>query len=227
MGSSKGEIVRKLLPLLLVLALIMPATALNKDGLLSIGGRVFYWMPMGDFGNAYTSSVGFGAKVGYGLAENFEFLGEAWYGMAGFNEDFWGDTFDNQGDTNYYLVTFQLGGRLNLSPYSPFDPYIQAGAGYYSWASTTATGNDQGGTDYTYHTASDDKFGINLRAGGEFFTSNEMSVDVGVEWNSIFGVTVPVKDWHNPDDHSEGWDYSTEEQTVNVLSFGIGLNLYF
>jgi hypothetical protein len=54
-----------------------------------------------------------------------------------------------------------------------------------------------------------------------------MSVDVGVEWNSIFGVTVPVKDWHNPDDHSEGWDYSTEEQTVNVLSFGIGLNLYF
>jgi len=216
--------VKKLLPLLLVLALIMPATALNKDGLLSIGGRVFYWLPMGDFANAYTSSVGFGAKVGYGLAENFEFLGEAWYGMAGFNEDFWGDTNLGDEDTTYYLVTFQLGGRLNLSPYSPFDPYVQVGAGYYSWAYTKV--DNEAGT-YTYGDASVDKFGINLRAGGEFFTSNQMSVDVGLEWNSIFGVTVPIKDWHDPDDHSQGWDYDTEDQTVNILTFGIGLNLYF
>ncbi|HDR06858.1 MAG TPA: hypothetical protein ENN88_04410 [Candidatus Coatesbacteria bacterium] len=217
---------KKLLPLLLILALVMPATAINKDGLLSIGGRVFYWLPMDDFANAYTSSVGFGAKVGYGVAENFEILGEAWYGLAGFNEDYWGDTFEGT-ERDYYLVTFQLGGRLNLSPYSPFDPYVQVGAGYYSWAYTEVTENDQGEKQYTYGSAvSDDKFGINLRAGGEFFTSNNMSVDVGLEWNSIFGVNVPVRE-RVPIEDGFYYRYDTEEQTVNILTFGIGLNLYF
>jgi len=214
---------KKLLLIALVLALLTPALAIDKHGLLTIGGRVFYWLPQGDFGNAYTGSMGFGAKVGYGLSSNMEIFGEAWYGMAGFDEDFWGDQFEGDGK-NYYLVTFVAGGRLNLSPYSPFDPYIQVGAGYYNWAYTEV--DDDAGT-YTYGEASDQKFGINVRGGGEFFTSNQMSVDVGVEWNSIFGVTVPIKDWNDPDDHSQGWEWNEENQTVNILAFGIGVNLYF
>ncbi len=213
---------KKLLLIALVLALLTPAMAIDKHGLLSAGARIFYWMPQGDFGNAYTSSLGFGGRVGYGIASNFEIFGEGWYGMAGFNEDYWGDTFES--DTkDYYLVTVAFGGRFNLSPYSPFDPYIQAGAGYYNWAYVDADDN----TTTVGTKLSEDKFGINLRAGFEFFSSNQMSIDVGVGWNSIFGVTVPVKDYHNDDDHTQGWDYGEESQTVNILTFGAGVNLYF
>jgi len=226
--------VKKLLPLLLVLALVMPVSAINKDGLLSAGARIFYWLPQGNFGEAYDSSIGFGAKVGYGVAENLEILGEAWYGLAQFNEHYWGlDHWDYESATPY-LMTFQLGARFNFSPYSQFDPYAQLAGGYYMWAVYKEVGIDEDGDgdvdSYQYQLVTDEdtrKFGINARLGGEFFSSNNMSIDVAVEWNSIFSVTVPQPvDVDGDGFYDEGeWDYV--EETVNVLSFGAGLNFYF
>jgi len=230
MGSSKGETVKKLLPLLLVLALVMPVSAINKDGLLSIGGRIFYWLPQGNFGEAYDSSIGLGVKVGYGLAENIEILGEGWYGLASFNDKYWGQNYEeyNFEDATPYLMTFQLGARLNFSPYSQFDPYAQLAGGYYMWAVYKGEDTNGDGDLDTYTLSTDEstrKFGINARLGGEFFTSNDMGIDVAVEWNSIFGVDVP-EPLYDEDGQFTG-EYGVVNETVNILSFGIGLNLYF
>jgi len=199
-GPSKGEKVKKLLLILLVLALVVPATAINKDGLLSAGARIFYWLPQGNFGEAYDSSIGFGALVGYGIAENFEILGEAWYGMASFNEHYWGlDHWDYE-DATPYLMTFQGGARFNFTPYSQFDPYVQLCGGYYMWATYKEVGIDTDGDgiidEYEYQMVVDDesrKFGINARLGGEFFTTNNMGIDVAVGWNSIFSVNQRIR----------------------------------
>ncbi len=223
---------KKLLLILLVLALVVPATAINKDGLLSAGIRLFYWLPQGNFGEAYDSSIGFGAKVGYGVAENFEILGEAWYGLASFNEHYWGMEYWDYEDATPYLMTFQAGARFNFSPYSQFDPYVQLAGGYYMWATYKEIGLDTDGDgeidDYEYQLVTDEstrKFGINARLGGEFFTSNNMGIDFAVGWNSIFSVNVPQP----TDTDGDGFydDYQTVEETVNILTFGVGLNFYF
>jgi hypothetical protein len=223
--------VKKLLPLLLVLALALPATAINKDGLLSAGANIFYWLPMGNFGEAYEPWVGFGAKVGYGLSESFEVLGQAWYGLADFNDKFWGQNYWDD-EATYFLFTFAAGARYNFSPYSQFDPYIQATGGYYMWATYKEVGldtDDDGIIDTwqneTVVNEDSRRFGINLKAGGEFFTSNNMAVDVGVDWNSVFDVDVPEPNF-DEDGLFDG-TYDIVNETVNILTFGIGLNLYF
>ncbi|MBD3372907.1 MAG: outer membrane beta-barrel protein [Candidatus Coatesbacteria bacterium] len=213
---------KKFLLIALIVALAVPAFAIDKNGLLGLGAKAFYWVPMGDFGNAYDGSFGGGAKVSYGLADQMEAFGEFWYGAASFNEDFWGDNAPEDVDTTYYLTTFQIGARFNFSPYSEFDPYIQAAGGYYTWQYYTVT--DDGGQ---WGDASDDKFGINLRAGAEYFFQPNMSLDIGVDYNSIFNVTVPVKDWIDDSDHSQGWNWLYEEQTVSAITAGLGVNIYF
>jgi len=226
---------KKLLLIALVLALLTPALAIDKHGLLSVGGRIFYWLPQGNFGEAYDSSLGFGAKVGYGISSQLEVVGEAWYGMASFNEHFWGlDYADNNfEDATPYLTQFSAGARYNFSPYSPFDPYVQVAAGYYMWAmykQVWVDENDNGQEDPGEREGrmvtdeSTSKFGINARIGGEFFTSNQMSIDVAVGWNSIFGVTVPVPRDTDSDGFYDTWD--EQDETVHILTFGAGFNLY-
>jgi len=227
---------KKVLLVMLALALTVPAFAIDKHGLLEAGLRLFYWMPQGNFGEAYDASLGFGAKVGYGLSSNMEIVGEAWYGLADFNESYWGlgdggAEYELE-DGDAYLTQFSAGARFNFTPYSQFDPYAQVTAGYYMWAMYKEVGIDEDGdgdVDYTeYRLVEDDstrKFGINVRLGGEFFTTNTMSIDVGVGWNSIFSVNVPEP--VDTDDDGFYDDFDVVEETVNILTFSAGANFYF
>lgn len=213
---------KKFLLIALILALTIPAAAIDRHGLLGIGVKGFYWIPLGDFGNAYNGSFGGGARVSYGIGPQMEIFGEGWYGHATFDEDYWTEyqDYDPQDDPNeYYLTTFQFGARYTLMPYSEFDPYLQAAAGYYTWHfyRETETGGEWG-------SASESKFGINLRAGGEYFIKPNMSLDFGVDWISIFDVEVAKLVM----DHDSGtFRYVEATETVNIVAPGIGLNLYF
>jgi hypothetical protein len=225
---------KKVLLVMLVLALTIPAFAIDKNGLLEAGIRLFYWMPQGNFGEAYDASLGFGAKVGYGVSSNFEIVGEAWYGLADFNENYWGLDYWDYEEATPYLTQFSAGARVNFSPYSQFDPYAQLTAGYYMWAMYKEVGVDTDGDgdvdEYQYQLVEDDstrKFGINARLGGEFFTSKTMSIDVGVGWNSIFSVEVPEPVDVDGDGFYDAGEWNYVEETVNTLTFSAGANFYF
>jgi opacity protein-like surface antigen len=205
---------------------------MDKTGLLSAGTDMFYWLPLGSFCEAYQSSIGFGVKVGYGVAESFEFIGEAWYGLAQFNVQYWDPDNRDCGKTDPYLTTIQLGARFNFSPFSQFVPYAQLSGGYYTWAVYKEVGvdtnNDGVDDEYRNEVSSDEntrRFGINARLGGEFPISNDMAVDAAVRWTSIFSVKFPLK--ADADGGGSDEDSGTFEETVNVLTFGVGLNLYF
>ncbi len=205
---------------------------MDKTGLLSAGAGIFYWLPQGSFGEAYNSSVGFGVNMGYGLAESLEFIGEARYGTAKFDEQYWDLDKRDYVETDPYLTSFLLGIRFTFASNFGFAPYAQVGGGYYMWAVYKEVGvdadNDGFIDEYRYDLIADDstrEFGINARLGGEYLISNNMGLDVAADWNSIFNVVFPRQEDNDGDGLYD--DFGTVEETVNVLTFGVGLNLYF
>jgi opacity protein-like surface antigen len=215
-----------------VLCLCLPAGAKDKTGLLSAGAGIFYWLPQGSFGEAYDSSIGFGVNVGYGLAESLEFIGEARYGLAKLDEQYWGMDRRDYVVTDPYLTSLLLGARFTFPANSWFEPYAQLGGGYYMWAICKEVGvdSDRDGLidEYRYDLIADDstrKFGINARLGGEYPISNDMGLDVAADWNSIFNVDFPRR--VDTDGDGSYDDFGTARETINVLTFGVCLSLYF
>jgi hypothetical protein len=224
---------RNLLIVGIILCLSLPAAAIDKTSLFSVGTYIFYWMPMGTFGEAYDATTGFGTKVGYGVAENLEILCEAWYGLAQFNEQYWGLNYRDYEEATPYLMALQMGARITFLPSNLFVvPSVQIAAGYYMWAVYKEVGEDADGDgdvdEYRYLFVSDEstrRFGINARLGGEFFTSDHMGVEVSLGWDSIFNVSIPQQ--VNTNYVGFRNDLQTVEETVNILTCGVGINLYF
>jgi hypothetical protein len=168
-----------LFTLLMVIALVSSASAIDQKGKISIGayggyafgfGDVFkkyeYSYPLvGRFSEQFKTTFCFGAKVKYGVTPNIAIAGAV---------DYQGEKWESKGviaeSDNYHWITIMANGVYFFTPEAKTCPYITAGAGFYIPSEKGA----------------DSKPGVNAGAGLEHFFKTNLALDAGARFHMIF-----------------------------------------
>jgi hypothetical protein len=219
---------RKLLILSLILCLCLPAAAIDKTGLFSVGPRLAVWLPFGPINLSVLEQGSFGALASFGIAEGWSIVLRAALDLAGRDGDYFEGAFPEGSDVDFNLFQAHLGLRWNMTPRARFDPFVQFGVGYFAWP--VYEGQDpltiNGRQMYESLTTERDTtmgqvFSGYVAIGGEFFTDAFLSLEFEIGYDAVFDFPWPAKE---EDDDLVGWNY--EEQLLHVLTLGLGLNLY-
>ena len=181
---SEEEKMKKLtvwLTLLLVVALVASASAIDQKGKFAIGGYGGYSFGFGDvfkeyelFGVKYQSKVtfSFGAKAKYGVTNNLALVGAFDYqgtkSEAEGTFEFMGESYPVSESVSSHWLGILANGVYTLSPEKKTCPYLTGGVGFYI--------PDEG----------DSKPGINLGGGVEHFFKPNLALDAGARFHMIF-----------------------------------------
>lgn len=219
---------RNLLIAGLILCLCLPAAAIDKTGLFSVGPRLAVWLPMGPINQSVLEQGSFGGLFSFGLGEAWSIVVRAALDLAGRDGDYFKEAFPAGSDVDFNLFQAHLGLRWNMTPRARFDPFLQFGVGYFSWP--VYKGQDpvtiDGRQMYESLTTELDSgrgqvFSGWVTIGGEFFTDASLSLEFEIGYDAVFDFPWPAKE---ETDDQVGWNY--ENQLLHVLTLGLGLNLY-
>jgi len=216
---------RKILGLLLVLALLSPAVAIDKTGLFSFGARAGFWIPFGEYYEAMTSEGLLGANIGFGLSEAWSIFLRGEYIFNTQNDNYFDSAYPDRGKPGFDFWNASMGVRWNLTPRARFDPFLQIGGSYYAPAVYSGIDTDEDGY---FEELSDQLnpdvaavFGANFAFGGEFFTEASMSLELELGYSVLFDYPVPRRKTTD-----ELRYYYYENQTLHLMNIVFGVNLY-
>jgi opacity protein-like surface antigen len=163
--------------LVMVIALVSSASAIDQKGKISIGAYGGYAFGFGDvfkkyefvgFSEQCKATFCFGGKVKYGLTPNIAIAGAV---------EYQGEKCETKGSmlgidisesNNYHWITVMANGVYFFTPEAKTCPYVTAGGGFYI--------PDEG----------DSKPGINLGGGVEHFFKPNLALDAGARFHMIF-----------------------------------------
>jgi len=221
---------KRCLIIFLLIVLAVPGLAVDKTGLFSVGGRAALWAPLGEFPQAVDTKGRVGLTVGVGFAEAWSILISGSYDFAEQKDDYFDDAFEDAADDfaadfNMLEAHFML--RWNLTPRARFDPFVQFGAGIFSFPVYQMRDDNDDGYAEHLSTNLDENYGPVYSAyvgiGGEFFTEAFLSLEFEIGYDAVFDFPVPRRTTEEEEDLRY---YYYEEQLLHLLSFGIGVNLY-
>jgi hypothetical protein len=188
-----------LVTLVMVVALVSSASAINQKGKFSLGAYGGYGFGFGDvfkkyeFGGGYSVqnkiTFSFGAKVKYGLTPNIALAGAIDYqgGKTEAKGDF--EVFEISASENWHWMGILLNAVYVFSPEAKTSPYVTAGGGFYIPSQEGA----------------DSKPGINAGIGVEHFFQPNLALDAGLRFHMIM----------------------TEDKSTTYVQGLVGLNYYF
>ena len=163
--------------LVMVIALVSSASAIDQKGKFSLGGYGGYAFGFGDVFKKYEYSgfsvqckttFSFGAKVKYGLTPNIALAGAIDYqsGKTEAKGNFAG--FGVSGSVDWHWTGILANGVYFFTPEAKTCPYVTAGVGYY------------------IPNEGDSKPGVNAGAGVEYFFKPNLALDAGARFHMIF-----------------------------------------
>jgi len=220
--------VRNLLIAGLILFLCLPAAAIDKTGLFSVGPQLAIWLPMGPINQSVLEQGSFGGLFSFGLGEAWSIVVRAALDLAGKDGGYFENAFPAGSDVDFNLFQAHLGLRWNMTPRARFDPFVQFGVGYFGWP--VYEGEDpvtiRGRQMYESLTTERDPtrgqvFSGWVAVGGEFFTDAALSLEFEIGYDAVFDFPRPIKE---ETEDLVGWNY--EEELLHILTLGLGLNLY-
>jgi hypothetical protein len=216
---------RKILGLLLVLALLTPAVAIDKTGLFSFGGRAGFWIPFGEYNDALTSEGVLGAGLGFGLSEAWSIYLCGEYIFNTQTNDYFNSAYVERSKPGFDFWNASMGVRWNLTPRARFDPFFQVGASYYAPAVYVGIDTDEDGLFEELSDQLDPDagavFGASFAIGGEFFTEASMSLELEIGYGVLFDYPVPRR--KTTDDLRY---YYYDNQMLHLMNIVFGVNLY-
>jgi hypothetical protein len=212
----------------LILFLCIPAAAVDKTGLFSVGPRLAIWIPMGPINQAVLEQGSFGGLASFGISEGWSIVARAALDLAIRDGEYYDGAFPTDSDVDFNLFQAHLGLRWNMTPRARFDPFLQFGVGYFGWPAyrgedpVTINGREM----YESLTTERDPdlgrvFSGWVSIGGEFFTEAALSLEFEIGYDAVFDFPRPVKE---ETEDQVGWNY--EEEILHILTLGLGLNLY-
>jgi hypothetical protein len=225
-----------LITLVMVLALVSPASAVDQTGKFAVGGYGGYSFGFGDkfkeyeymgFTSQNKLNFSFGGKVKYGLTPNIALVGGVdyqsgkWEGKlaeyvppelagGGLEESM----NDSESDESFNWIGILAGGMYVFSPEATTSPYVTAGGGFYV--------PDEG----------DSKPGFNVGFGVEHFFQDNLALDGGARFHMIFFKSEDESDGGGSgagagaaasDDEIPTWDNATYVQIYVGLTFYLGV----
>jgi len=163
--------------LVMVIALVSSASAIDQKGKISIGayggyafgfGDVFKKYEFGGYSVQNKITFSFGAKVKYGLTPNIALAGAIDY--QGGKTEAKGEIegFGISASDTWHWMGILANGVYFFTPEAKTCPYVTAGGGFYI--------PDEG----------DSKPGINLGGGVEHFFKPNLALDAGARFHMIF-----------------------------------------
>jgi hypothetical protein len=169
----------ELFVLVMVLALVSPASAIERTGKFAMGGYGGYSF---GFGNTFKKweywretfqnklNFAFGGKVEYWLTPDFALVGGLDYQSGKWEYDVseWEYEYDVSESESWHWIGILANGMYVFSPTAKTSPYVTAGGGFYI--------PDEG----------DSKPGINAGIGVEHFFQDNLALDVGARFHMIF-----------------------------------------
>ncbi|MCX7020783.1 MAG: hypothetical protein NTW26_00650 [bacterium] len=219
---------RNLLIVGIILCICLPAAAIDKTGLFSVGPRVDVWLPMGPINQSVLEQGSFGGLFSYGLGEAWSIVVRAALDLAGKDADYFKDAFPAGSDVDFNLFQAHLGLRWNMTPRARFDPFVQFGVGFFSWPVYKSEDpiTIRGRQMYESLTTERDPtrgqvFSGYVAIGGEYFTDAALSLEFEIGYDAVFDFPRPAKE---ETEDLVGWNY--ENQLLHILTLGLGLNLY-
>jgi opacity protein-like surface antigen len=179
MRREKMKKLTLLLAIVMILGLVVSASAIDQKGKVAIGayggygfgfGDVFKKYEFGDYSVQNKITFCFGAKVKYGLTPNVALAGAIDYqgGKAEAKGDFAG--FDLSGSESWHWMAILANAVYVFSPEAKTSPYVTAGGGFYIPSQEGA----------------DSKPGVNAGIGVEHFFQPNLALDAGARFHMIF-----------------------------------------
>lgn len=168
-----------LVTLVMIVALVSSASAINQKGKISIGAYGGYAFGFGDvfkkyefvgFSEQCKATFSFGAKAKYGLTPNIAIAGAV---------EYQGEKCETKGSilgidvsetNNYHWITIMANGVYFFTPEAKTCPYITAGGGFYIPSEKGA----------------DSKPGVNAGVGLEHFFKPNLALDACGKFHMIF-----------------------------------------
>lgn len=213
-----------LLTVVMVLALITSASAIDQKGKFAIGGYGGYAFGFGDFFKKWEfgdlgsfqnkPTFSFGGKVKYGVTPNIALVGAVDYqlGNSEFEMNIPGMASISE-DESWNWIGILANVQYVLTPEAKTNPYFTAGGGFYI--------PDEG----------DGKPGINAGVGVEHFFQDNLALDAGARFHMIFfetGGDDVVEDGDGglsvtADEDSESWDNAMYVQLYIGIIFYLGV----
>jgi hypothetical protein len=165
-----------LVTLVMVVALVSSASAINQKGKFSLGGYGGYAFGFGDEFKKYEllgsswqhkASFCFGAKVKYGVTPNIALAGAVDYQAIKYEVK--GPLTEIEKSEDWHWMDILLNAVYVFSPEAKTSPYVTAGGGFYIPSLEGA----------------DSKPGINAGIGVEHFLKPNLALDAGLRFHLI------------------------------------------
>lgn len=213
------------LTVVFVLLLVFSVLATPGAGVVSLGVSGDYTLTSGEFGEAYTPSIGVELWTGYGLTDWLAIVVLGGYTSGEFNEDHWGEDFFDE-DDNFSLWKLAGGVRFDFELGREFYLNARLSGGYYLWSTAipTDTDGDQvpDGIIPGIGDSSQD-WGVGLSLGGSYFLCELLALELTVGSDFIFNAEVATPIYQ---DGAFTFTFDTIEETAILFDIGFGVGLY-
>jgi len=208
-----------------VLLFAFASFAVPGTGVVSLGVSGNYTFTSGEFGDAYTPSVGVELWTGYGLTDWLAVVAIGGYTGGDFNEDHWGaDFFDDE--DSFSLWKLAGGVRFNFDLGAGFYLNTRLSSGYYLWdtAQLSDSDGDQAPDGVIPGIDKDSQgWGAGLSIGGSYFLCELLALELTVAGDFIFDAKIATPIYQ---DGTFTFGFDTVEETAILFNIDLSIGLY-